>query len=69
MIPNTIFDFSKVYFESIPNYSSGIRVGELCHLHCGDIRISQKCVFIARSKNRSERYAILSEKALRILVD
>lgn len=50
-------------------YSSGIRVGELCHLHCEDIYMSKNCIFISRSKNRSERYAILSEKALRILID
>ena len=50
-------------------YSSGIRVSELCHLHCGDIHMSRNCIFIARSKNRSERYAVLSEKALRILID
>lgn len=50
-------------------YSSGIRVSELCNLHCGDIHMSKNCIFIARSKNRSERYAILSEKALRILID
>ena len=50
-------------------YSSGIRVSELCHLHCGDIHMSKNCIFIAKSKNRSERYAILSEKALRILID
>ena len=50
-------------------YSSGIRVSELCHLRCGDIHMSKNCIFIARSKNRSERYAILSEKALRILID
>ena len=50
-------------------YSSGIRVSELCSLHCGDIHMSKNCIFIARSKNRSERYAILSEKALRILID
>lgn len=50
-------------------YSSGIRVSELCHLHCGDILMSKGCIFISRSKNRSERYAVLSQKALAILID
>lgn len=50
-------------------YSSGIRVGELCHLHCEDILMSKNCIFIASSKNRSERYAVLSDKALSILTD
>ena len=50
-------------------YSSGIRVSELCCLHCGDIHMSKSCIFISKSKNRSERYAVLSEKALRILID
>lgn len=50
-------------------YSSGIRVSELCRLHCGDIRKSEGRIFISRSKNRSERYAVLSEKALIILIN
>ena len=50
-------------------YSSGIRVSELCCLHCGDIYTSKNCIFIAKTKNRSERYAILSEKALLVLTD
>ena len=50
-------------------YSSGIRVSELCRLHCGDIIRSKGCIFISRSKNRSERYAVLSQKALAILIE
>ena len=50
-------------------YSSGIRVSELCRLHCRDILKSKGCIFISRSKNRSERYAVLSQKALIILID
>ena len=48
-------------------YSSGIRVSELCRLRCCDILRSKGCIFISRSKNRSERYAVLSRKALAIL--
>ena len=50
-------------------YSSGIRVSELCRLHCCDILKSKGCIFISKSKNRSERYAVLSQKALAILIE
>ena len=50
-------------------YSSGIRVSELCRLRCGDIYKSKGSIFIQHSKNRSARYAILSQKALSILSD
>ena len=49
-------------------YSSGIRVSELCRLHCGDILRSKNCIYISRSKNRSDRYAVLSDKAYDLLV-
>ena len=50
-------------------YSSGIRVSELCRLKCGDIYHSRHCIYISRSKNRSDRYAVLSEKAYGLLVN
>lgn len=50
-------------------YSSGIRVGELCRLRCGDICMSKGCILISKAKNRHARYAVLSEKALAILID
>lgn len=50
-------------------YSSGIRVSELVHLHCRDIIMSKGCIYISMSKNRSERYAVLSQKALQILIE
>lgn len=49
-------------------YSSGIRVSELCRLRCRDILRSKNCIYISRSKNRSDRYAVLSEKAYQLLV-
>ena len=49
-------------------YSSGIRVSELCRLRCQDIHRSKNCVYISRSKNRSDRYAVLSERAYQLLV-
>ena len=49
-------------------YSSGIRISELCRLHCKDILRSKNCIYISRSKNRSDRYAVLSDKAYDLLV-
>lgn len=45
-------------------YSSGIRISELCHLHCGDIHMSNMTVFIAKAKNRSQRRSVLAKRAL-----
>ncbi len=50
-------------------YSSGIRVSEVCRLHCGDIYTAKNCIYISRTKNRSDRYAVLSSKALDLLSD
>lgn len=50
-------------------YSSGLRVSELCRLRCGDIWVSKNYIYVSRSKNRCDRYAVLSEKALGILTD
>ena len=44
-------------------YSSGMRVSELCRLYCKDIVRSKNNVYISPTKNRSDRYAVLSEKA------
>lgn len=50
-------------------YSSGIRVSELCGLRCGDIYRSRNAIHISKSKNRSERYAVLSKRVVPILAD
>lgn len=50
-------------------YSSGLRVSELCHLRYQDISRKDMRIFISASKNRSERYALLSGKALDILTE
>ena len=48
-------------------YSSGLRIGEVCRLRYEDV--DRKCMrlHIARSKNRNDRYAILSHAALDLL--
>jgi len=48
-------------------YSSGLRVSEVCHLKYKDINRKNMTIHITHSKNRSDRYAILSKKALGIL--
>jgi len=48
-------------------YSSGLRVSEVCRLHCGDIQVSNNRIYVSRSKNRSDRFAVLSEKAYKII--
>lgn len=50
-------------------YSSGLRIGEVCHLRYEDIQRKHMRIYIRHSKNRSDRYAILSQNALRILTD
>lgn len=48
-------------------YSSGLRIGEVCHLCYEDINRSAMKVHIQHSKNRRERFAPLSKYALDIL--
>lgn len=48
-------------------YSAGLRVGEVCHLKYEDISRKAMRIHITHGKNRSDRYAILSENALAIL--
>lgn len=48
-------------------YSSGLRIGEVCHLRYEDISRSRMRIHITHGKNRSDRYAILSKNALDIL--
>ena len=50
-------------------YSSGLRVGEVCHLKYRDINRKNMTIHVTHGKNRSDRYAILSKKALDILTD
>ena len=57
-------DNPKHKAEIILLYSSGIRIGELCHLHCRDIKMSQRQIYITPSKNHCDRYAILADRAL-----
>lgn len=48
-------------------YSSGLRIGEVCHLCYKDIDRTRMRVRILHSKNKQERYAVLSQYALDIL--
>lgn len=48
-------------------YGSGLRIGECCALRYDDIERRNLRVHVRHSKNRSDRYAILSERSLDIL--
>lgn len=50
-------------------YSSGLRVGEVCRLKYKDIERRNMHIHISHGKNRSDRYAILSQNALDILTE
>jgi len=67
----------NTFIDSIPNikhqamiallYASGLRVSELCHLKYQDVQRQKKRLYISSSKSRSDRFAILSDRALDIL--
>jgi integrase len=48
-------------------YSAGLRIGEVCNLKCEDIDRKNMRIHITRGKNRTDRYAILSSKTLKLL--
>ena len=48
-------------------YSSGMRVSEVIHLHYDDISRSKMQIHIRDTKNRMDRYTILSQRCLDIL--
>ena len=70
---------AELFISSLPDlkpkamvslmYSSGLRVGEVCSLHYCDIQRKNMRIHVTHSKNRSDRYAILSQKALDILTE
>ena len=48
-------------------YSSGLRVSEMIHLHYDDISRKNCSIHVRDSKNRWDRYTILSQKNLELL--
>ena len=48
-------------------YSSGLRIGEVCRLRYEDVDRKHMRLHITHSKNRNDRYAILSKAALDLL--
>lgn len=49
-------------------YSAGLRAGEVRHLKCSDIQHSSNRILIRQTKNRSSRYAILSQTAWKAIL-
>lgn len=72
-------DEVKLFINTLPTlkqktmvalmYSAGLRVGEVCRLKYSDIKRSSMRIHIAQAKNRSDRYAILSQKSLDMLTE
>ena len=50
-------------------YSAGLRVSEVCRLHYSDILRSKSMIYVSKSKNRQDRYTILSDRNLKILTE
>ena len=50
-------------------YSSGMRVSEVIHLHYDDISRTDMQIHIRDTKNRMDRYTILSERNLALLTE
>lgn len=62
-------DNSKVRAMVILMYSAGLRIGEVCRIKCEDIDRKNMRIHITQGKNRSDRYAMLSPEALKVLED
>jgi site-specific recombinase XerD len=50
-------------------YSSGMRVSEVIHLHYDDISRTNMQIHVRDTKNRMDRYTILSKRNLEILTE
>lgn len=50
-------------------YSSGLRVSEVIHLHYDDISRTNMQIHVRESKNRQDRYTILSKRNLDLLTE
>ncbi len=48
-------------------YSCGIRISELANLRLNDFDFERKTIFISKSKNRKQRYVLLSDKTSELL--
>ncbi len=67
----------KRLVEAIPNlkhrviimaiYSAGLRLGELIRLRVEDIKLSQQKIYVHGSKNKKDRYTLLSSQFVSIL--
>lgn len=65
-----LFSITDIKYKTILclMFSAGLRVGEVRHLKCSDIEHSRKRIHIRASKNRSDRYAQLSDKVWELIL-
>lgn len=66
--PHTMPDLKQKTLVTVM-YFSGLRIGEVCHPRYEHIKRKQMRIYIPRLKNRSDRYAILSQNALQMLTE
>lgn len=50
-------------------YACGLRLDELCHLHCEDIISSSKKIHVRRSKNHTDRYVPMPDSIWKMILD
>ena len=50
-------------------YSSGMRVSEVIHLHYDDVSRTNMQIHVRDTKNRIDRYTILSKRNLDLLTE
>lgn len=72
-------DEVKLFINTLPTlkqktmvalmYSAGLRVSEVCNLKYSDVKRSSMRIHISQTKNRSDRYAILSQNSLELLTE
>lgn len=61
-------DKPKVKLAIAILYATGMRLDELCHLHCSDIMHSSMKIYIRHSKNHSDRYVPLTESIWQMIL-
>lgn len=63
---STIEDIKKKAMISLM-YSAGLRVHEVCRLKCSDIDHGKGQIYVSPSKNRRDRFVILTENTCQLL--
>lgn len=65
---NALRDNPKAYLAVCVLYATGMRLDELCHLRCGDIRRREHRIYISKCKNRYDRYIPLTDSVRDMII-